>query len=213
MILFFRMQMGAGMGDLTGVLVAAGLVAGFGLLASVPMIAVTMRQNSARRHYTREVAERFALDADMDSGARFRRARPMARGTVGKQLVDVRTGISRSSYLKASGRGFHRTDLCLVTVFARRRLEPFTIRASLISPQAGDFDSSFTIEAVESTPDPGCDLKLRLLSIRRDFFRSFEIAVYEDGRIESATAPLLSRKNASGVIELVDTMLLMGEVL
>ena len=202
------------MGEFTGVLAAVGIVVGFGLFASLPVIAVTMVQNSSRRRFTQEVADRFGLEADMDSGTRFKRARPLARGTVGKQLVDVRTGISRSTYLKASGAGFLRTDLCIVTVFAGRHLTPFVIGTSVKTPgNIDDFHAAFSIKAEGNSVELDPDLKLKLLGIRREFFRVFEIAVDEDGRMKSTTAPLLTRRTSEGVKELVAAMLLMGETL
>lgn len=202
------------MGELTAVLVIVGLVAGFGLLASLPVIVVNIVQNSARRRFTGEVADRFGLRAEMDSRARFRRARPYAEGPAGKQLVDVRTGISRSTFYSGSGGGFHRTDLCLLTVFTGRPMQPFLLRSSLRPfRKTDDFDSAFTMEAVAGTPELDHELRLKLLGIRRDHFRSLEIAVREDGRIESTTAPLLSRRTARGVMELLEAMLHMGSAL
>ncbi len=183
------------MGDMTGILWAAAIVIGFGLLAAMPVVFVNMVQNRRRRLYTTEISDRFGLQASLDESHRFSRALPIARGKYSGLFVDVRPGISRSGYLKTTGWGFFRTDLCLITVFASPQEEPLLLRSRLST--ATDPELSPVTEQL-------------LAEFRERHKETFEIAWRTDGRMESCTSPLLSRKTADAVADVLSIMIHIG---
>ena len=197
------------MGDivLSIVFIVIGLL-GMVVILAAPIIAVVAWENSRRRRFTRQLAEEFALKAELNENVRLTKASVWAKGAIDGMQVVVSAN-TPGTRIHGGPTTSMRVERGEIIVRAAKGPEARLFANTDTARDSNDFDAAFRWEGTPRALSESA--KKLLLQHRQQFAKAFGVFFAPDGQMITPTDTLDTAKRHAIIRHRLQCLLEIGK--